>query len=179
MCLPAVAEIVVTNTAPTDPIDVYSVSTDSAAFQPSYVERQTVVPGESVGLTVLFLARAPGPVFGSLVVETSVGGFLVQVQGEGIRNMYKVRPLALKLAVGHTLRPNLEMFNPHDHALKIEEVHTNDGFMHLILPKPAAAAGKKGAVWEIPPRTSARVMGLSLHAKHAGRKSGSEKQYHS
>ena len=133
MCLPAVAEIVVTNTAPTDPIDVYSVSTDSAAFQPSYVERQTVVPGESVALTVLFLARAPGPVFGSLVVETSVGGFLVQVQGEGIRNMYKVRPLALKLAVGHTLRPNLEMFNPHDHALKIEEVHTNDGFMHLIV----------------------------------------------
>ena len=86
MCLPAVAEIVVTNTAPTDPIDVYSVSTDSAAFQPSYVERQTVVPGESVTLTVLFLARAPGPVFGSLVMETSVGGFLVQVQGEGIDN---------------------------------------------------------------------------------------------
>ena len=76
MCLPAVAEIVVTNTAPTDPIDVYSVSTDSAAFQPSYVERQTVVPGESVALTVLFLARAPGPVFGSLVGRPAWAAFL-------------------------------------------------------------------------------------------------------
>lgn len=40
---------------------------------------QTLQAGESMSLSVLFLARDEGAVFGKLIVETSVGGFIVQV----------------------------------------------------------------------------------------------------
>ena len=40
---------------------------------------QTVGAGESASLSILFLARQEGVVFGTLVLETSVGGFLIQV----------------------------------------------------------------------------------------------------
>jgi hypothetical protein len=43
------------------------------------VNGQTLQAGESMSLSVLFLARDEGAVFGKLIVETSVGGFIVQV----------------------------------------------------------------------------------------------------
>ena len=41
--------------------------------------RQTVSPGQSLSISVLFLAREEGSAIGNLVLETSVGGFLFQV----------------------------------------------------------------------------------------------------
>lgn len=40
---------------------------------------QTLLPGESTTLSVLFLAREEGAALGTLVLETSVGAFLFQV----------------------------------------------------------------------------------------------------
>ena len=40
---------------------------------------------------------------------------LLQVQGEGIRNVYRVMPLInFKIPIGHKLTPQLEIYNPHD-----------------------------------------------------------------
>jgi hypothetical protein len=97
---------------------------------------QTVEPGESASFSVLFLARNEGVSFGTLVIETSVGGFLVQVQGEGVPNAYNAKPLLdVKVPMGLTIQPQLEIFNPFNKPLKIKEVFTNEGFLHLVLPK--------------------------------------------
>jgi hypothetical protein len=37
--------------------------------------------------------------------------------------------------MGLMFQPQLELFNPFDHVLKIKEVFTNEGFLHLMLPK--------------------------------------------
>ena len=46
---------------------------------PSPPLAQTLLAGESTTLSVLFLAREEGAALGSLVLETNVGGFIVQV----------------------------------------------------------------------------------------------------
>ena len=95
-----------------------------------------------------------------------------QVQGEGIRNIYKVNPLInLKIPVGHTLNPHIEIFNPHDHVLSVKEVFTNEGFLHLKLPK-GAKKGSKAGLWEIAPMTWSKVMSVSFHSTRAGRHIG-------
>jgi len=43
MCLPAVEEFVVTNTATSGPLIIYSCSTDSSSFQPSFFHRQVLL----------------------------------------------------------------------------------------------------------------------------------------
>ena len=95
------------------------------------------------------------------------------MQGEGIRNIYKVNPLInVKIPVGHTLNPHLVIYNPHDHVLEVKEIFTNEGFLHLTLPKGLSTAGKGGSLWEVAPMTSIKVMTLAFHATRPGRHTG-------
>jgi len=102
-----------------------------------------------------------------------LGVWAEQVQGEGIRNIYKVNPLInVKIPVGHTLNPHLVIYNPHDHVLEVKEIFTNEGFLHLTLPKGLSTAGKGGSLWEVAPMTSIKVMTLAFHATRPGRHTG-------
>ena len=77
----------------------------------------------------------------------------------------------LKIHVGHTLNPYIELYNPHDHVLSVKEVFTNEGFLHLKLPK-GAKKSSKGGLWEMAPMTWAKVMSVSFHSTRAGRHMG-------
>ena len=83
----------------------------------------------------------------------------------------------LKIPIGHKLSPQLEIYNPHDTVLKVKEMFTNQGFLHLTLPKGKTPAkggkgGKGGLLWEIPPLTGTKVMSVSFHATRAGEHKG-------
>ena len=123
LCLPTVEEFVVSNTAASGALTIHSCSSDTSAFQASCFQKQVVNAGDSAAVTVQYLPRAEGPTFGTLMVDTSVGGFVLKVQGEGIPSEYRVSPLVnLKVPIGKSPTLYMQVYNPHNTMLRIQEI---------------------------------------------------------
>lgn len=189
--MPAVEKVEVINTSDNDELHLFAVSTDTVHFHPSSF-KQTVgfssvsysqgsfphcqvvpVKGKTV-ISVVFVPRLLGAVEGTLIIETSVGGFLYQVHGEGIANPYNLTPfLGAKIPVGVPFNPPIKIYNPKDQVLHVKEVFTNEGFLHLTLPK-ASGGGDYGSagLWEINPRHTNTIINLSFQSNVPGKHTG-------
>ena len=72
---------------------------------------------------IFFIPRMLDFPIGNLVMQTSLGGFLVQVQGEGVESPYRVQPFTgVNAFSGTRLRDNMTLYNPFDGLLFVEEI---------------------------------------------------------
>jgi len=51
-----------------------------------------VPPGGRASISIVFLPRTYGEVDGTMIVQSSVGSFLIQLHGMGAPSPYKVQP---------------------------------------------------------------------------------------
>ena len=79
LCIPAVKKVELVNTALDRDFHLYSISADNVQFHPAMFKPQVLAPQGRANIQVIFLPRTQGKVEGSLVIQTSMGGFLYQV----------------------------------------------------------------------------------------------------
>ena len=135
LCVPAVGTLELINTHATDAFDVHSAAADSEIFHASTLSLTRLEPGGRVPISVVFLPRALGSINGSLLVQTSLGGFFYALRAYGVPSPYGLSPLlAARVPMGAPYSPAIELRNPHDEPLRVQEVYTSENFLHLSLP---------------------------------------------
>lgn len=88
------------NTARDEPLEVQAVLSDSVQFYPTRFQPTTIAPGAAHTLTVAFLPRTLGEAMATLLLRTSLGGFVLQMRGEGVQSQYQLTPVR-GAKVGH------------------------------------------------------------------------------
>lgn len=120
---PSVSFLTVLNTCNDTVLHVFKPFSTNSQFYAYGFEEMIVAPHEMVSIAFVFLPRMLGMATGHLVLQTSLGGFLVQVQGEGVESPYRVQPFTGGNAFSGTrLRDNMTLYNPFDGLLFVEEI---------------------------------------------------------
>jgi hypothetical protein len=175
LCIPAVETAELINGADTE-LSVYSVTTDNVHFHPSLFKASTLPPGGRLTISIVFLPRTIGHVEGTLVIQTSVGGFLYQINAQGVANPYRLHPfLTAKLPTGQTYSPPIQVYNPHETTLQIKEVYTSEGFLHLNLPQTSVGGdtnARTNGLWEVPSRQTKTVINVAFSSDNPGKYQG-------
>ena len=191
-CVPVVQTMTLTHDA-TYALDgdlkLYTVSSDNPQFHPAMFKQQSLSPGESTSFQIIFLPRAPGDVGASLTVKTSIGTHSIDVLGTGIDNPYGLTAfVGAKVPAGVHYNPPIRIYNPSNSVLRIKEVFTTEGFLHLSLPgnepdgknaatishKAGAGAKAKGSagMWNVQADATKEIIRLSFKSHISGRYQG-------
>ena len=184
LCEPSTRTVSVINTSPDTELLVLSLSTDNIVFYPKgNFYQESVAPGKRMSIDVEYLPRTLGSSEGTLIVQTSVGGFLIQMRGSGTPSPYHVSPLLnAKVPSGSAHGYELRLYNPHDKVLKVLEVFTEEEFLSLKLPtggpdgnadsQDTGGQAMKGTAWEVPPRETRTVIKLEFRTATPGKYQG-------
>lgn len=120
---PSVSFLTVLNTCNDTVLHVFKPFSTNSQFYAYGFEEMVVAPHKMVSIAFVFLPRMLGLATGHLVLQTSLGGFLVQVQGEGVESPYRVQPFTgVNAFSGTRLRDNMTLYNPFDGLLFVEEI---------------------------------------------------------
>lgn len=120
---PSVSFLTVLNTCNDTVLHVFKPFSTNSQFYAYGFEEMIVAPQKMVSIAFVYLPRMLGLATGHLVLQTSLGGFLVQVQGEGVESPYRVQPFTGVNAFSRTrLRDNMTLYNPFDGSLFVEEI---------------------------------------------------------
>lgn len=120
---PSVSFLTVLNTCNDTVLHVFKPFSTNSQFYAYGFEEMIVAPHKMVSIAFVFLPRMLGISTGHLVLQTSLGGFLVQVQGEGVESPYRVQPFTgVNAFSGTRLRDNMTLYNPFDGLLFVEEI---------------------------------------------------------
>ena len=195
MCSPSSLTLEVTNTDPHSELLILDLATDSRQFYPGSFTQTSVPPGGSIAFPIVYLPHEVGVAEGTILVQTNVGGFLVQVHGEGAASIYGARPLTgLRVPVGGVHRQDLQLRNPQaEGTLEVKEVFAKgDGVSLSLLDGPTAAGpagGGEGAAggggaeagaarpgqraqWQVRPQETKGIVHVALAPGAAGRHQG-------
>ena len=140
-----------------------------------------IKPGGSTSMHMLFLPREAGTTRATVNLHTSRGLIEYTVQGTGRLNAYESHVHVAIVPPGTRYEPSLMLFNPYDEVscsrrvsagsnavkqvLRVNEIFTTEGFLHLVLPPTDSdSAGQ----WEIPPHATKEIMRLSFASGVAG-----------
>ncbi|EFJ12215.1 hypothetical protein SELMODRAFT_446691 [Selaginella moellendorffii] len=86
-----------------------SIQFYAAAFAPTPLDLR---PGQEVSLDIVFWPRSLGQAQAVVLLQTSLGGFFVQVQGNGIASPFGLAPLGRRTVTrGQTLRFSISLHN--------------------------------------------------------------------
>lgn len=123
--LPSIAFLTVANTCNDSILHVYEPFSTNIQFYPCNFSEVLLGPGEVASICFVFLPRWLGLSSAHLILQTSSGGFLVQVKGYAVESPYKISPLvSLDVPSTGRLSKNLTLFNPFDETLYVKEVST-------------------------------------------------------
>ncbi|VBB31847.1 unnamed protein product [Acanthocheilonema viteae] len=140
-----------------------AISGSTVNFHCSFPEHKTVNPGESTTFSVVFLPRQEGFIENVLIIHSSLGSFTYSVKGKGKESAYRIRPLVgAKIPVNGTLVSPVQLHNPHPTTLRVTEVYTSDGDLHLELPDVAPETQHSASLWDIAPYETKTVMNAKL-----------------
>uniref|UniRef100_A0A915Q3R3 Transmembrane protein 131-like N-terminal domain-containing protein n=1 Tax=Setaria digitata TaxID=48799 RepID=A0A915Q3R3_9BILA len=140
-----------------------AISGSTVHFHCSFPEHKTVNPGESTTFSVIFLPRQEGLIENVLFVHSSLGSFTYSVKGKGKSNAYRIRPVVgAKIPVNGTLVSPVQLHNPHPTALRVTEIYTSDGDLHLELPDVIPESQYPVSLWDIAPYETRTVMNAKL-----------------
>jgi hypothetical protein len=137
LCIPSVSSVEIVNARPgggsaaeLEIHSVRSVGPGSEHFHVTERNRTTLTAGGRVAVSIVFLPRVLGRVNGTLLVQTSAGGFLYALSGSGVQSPYQAEPLvATRVPAGTQFQPQLVVHNPHSEPLRIKEVYTSESFL--------------------------------------------------
>jgi hypothetical protein len=150
--MPQLITVKVVNPSRTQNLHLNSISGESHVFHPSFFKSKVVKAGENEWTTfdVVFLPRTTGPVRDTLYIHTSHGTFDFKVQGAGVPNPFRMRPLlGAKIPLNATYSPLITMYNPFETTLQITEMYSSGGDLHLELLSGQLQGSK--SLWEIRP----------------------------
>nr|CRZ22666.1 Bm2436 [Brugia malayi] len=140
-----------------------AISGSTVHFHCSFPEHKTVNPGESTTFSVVFLPRQEGLIENILIVHSSLGSFTYSVKGKGKGSAYRIRPLVgVKIPVNGTLISPVQLHNPHPTRLRVTEIYSSDGDLHLELPDIAPETHHPVSLWDIAPYETKTVMNAKL-----------------
>ena len=178
LCIPKVSTVEIINTSEDEVVDIHSVSQTSKHFHVSQFNLTRLPPLGRLSFSVVFLPRALGSVNGTLLIQTSAGGFFYGLTAVGEPSPYDIEPIdPMQVPKGTPYTPPLWLTNPHDTPMRINEVFTSESFLHLALP-PAAmvggapAPGLQDGLWLVSPSERKHVISLSFTADVPGRYDG-------
>lgn len=179
-CISTSQDFELTNLSP-DPnnvIEVYSITTGSLNFHVPNFNPSTLTPNQTKSVRVMFLPYAEGFASAVIVIQTSIGGFLLRVTGEGITNPYGVTGFTgIRVPIGIPYNPSVQIYNPFDEVLLIKEIFTSEGFLHLTLPdsvddvdkvEEVNAVSTSASIWQVKPREIKDVIELSFRSHTPG-----------
>jgi hypothetical protein len=116
------------------------------------------MPGSSAVVQIACLPRSQGNFSGYIILETSLGGFLIPVRAACLRltlkvsvravpNSYGLEPLTdIRVPIGAHFEPVISLRNPFKDLLQVKEVFTNDNTIHLSLPS-VHEGSVSGSIW--------------------------------
>ncbi|CAI9777485.1 unnamed protein product [Fraxinus pennsylvanica] len=120
---PSLAFLTVKNIGSDNILNVYEPYSSNSQFYSCNVSEILLAPGEVASVCFVFLPTKLGSSSTQLVLQTSLGGFLIPAIGFAVESPYGVKPLiGLGLSSSGRWRKNLSLFNPFDEALYVEEV---------------------------------------------------------
>ncbi|KAK3278976.1 hypothetical protein CYMTET_13119 [Cymbomonas tetramitiformis] len=170
LCSPSASTLDIVNTADMSELLILSLSTDNIQYYPSNFRQTSVPPGGKASISIVYLPRTLGPVDGTMIIQTSVGGFLIQMHGQGVPSPYEAQPLlGAKVPAGVKYGYSLELHNPFDEMLKVKEVYTNEDFLRLSLPQTPAAQNGPARLWEIGPHETKSIINLEFMSHTPGK----------
>ncbi|MCP9259030.1 hypothetical protein DINM_002011 [Dirofilaria immitis] len=130
--------------------------------------RFDAISGTTVHFHCSFLEHKEGLIENVLIVHSSLGSFTYSVKGKGKESAYRIRPLVgAKLPVNGTLISPVQVHNPHSTTLRVTEIYTSDGDLHLELPDVAPETQHPVSLWNIAPYETKTVMNAKLFGAEA------------
>ncbi|RHY25605.1 hypothetical protein DYB32_008202 [Aphanomyces invadans] len=153
------------------PLDIHGIAIHDKQFLLADVfHAVTLQPGDVHTFYVLFLPHEHSATIEStLTFQTSLGDVPYAVRGSGVPNRYRASKLAASIAAGVRYDPVVHLYNPHHQPLRVTEVFTTEGFLHLELPKTPPTSSTHPddtrpttGVWEIEAGATKPVMQLSF-----------------
>ena len=125
-----------------------------------------------MNISVIFLPRSLGGVSSSLLVQTSAGSFFYPVQGIGVASPYELQPFVnAVIPAGAMYELPISLSNPHAELLRVREVFTSEGFLHLSMPT-GSLDGDSASVWLLPPNERRAIITLRFKTDEPGDYSG-------
>uniref|UniRef100_A0A0N5AGK4 TMEM131_like domain-containing protein n=1 Tax=Syphacia muris TaxID=451379 RepID=A0A0N5AGK4_9BILA len=144
-----------------------AISGSTIHFHCSFPEHKIVNPEEETSFDVIFLPRQEGAIENVLFVHSSLGTFTYTVRGTGSGNPYRIRPLiGAKVPLNGTFVSAVQLYNPHSTTLRVKEMYTSGGDVHLELPDTAPDKVHASSLWEIAPYQTKIIMNAKLLAAH-------------
>ncbi|CAL9114208.1 unnamed protein product [Musa textilis] len=120
---PSMAFLTVKNAYKNGVLDVYGPFSTDPQYYAYNFEKLQLAPGESASIAFIFLPRWVGSSSAHLVLQTSLGGFIIQARGVAVESPYKIEPLVgISIPSSKSLIRNLSIYNPFDDVLHVEEV---------------------------------------------------------
>lgn len=128
------ARVVITNLGE-DELNFESISGSTIHFYCSFFTEKVISPGGNTSFDVHFLARQPGLTQSAIYINTNKGIIKYNVQGAGIENIYKLKPvLNARILLNTSFTSHIHLHNPHNYSLQVVEIFTSDDDLHLEMP---------------------------------------------
>ena len=171
-------------------LKLYTVTSDNPQFHPAMFKQQSLSPGKSTTFQVIFLPRTTGETEATLTIKTSDGAYRVGIRGSGKPNPYGLSAfIGAKIPSGVHYNPPIRIVNSGNEILRVKEVFTTEGFLHLTLPenddsgvkesatvsqKAGAGSRAKGSagLWSIQAGATKEIVRLSFKSHISGRYQG-------
>ena len=115
-----------------DQLRLDSISGSTVHFYCSFFQQKLVEAGANTTFDVYFLAREIGHTDSTLFINTNKGIIKYTVNGMGIRNPYKLKPiLNARIPINSSFSSQLVLYNPHNVSLQVMEIYTSDDDLHV------------------------------------------------
>lgn len=141
---PSIASLRLKNTCNETVLKVYVPFSTDTQFYPFNFSEVVLGPGEVTSVSFVFLPKWLGSSSAELVVQTSIGGFLVEAKGFAVESPYSLTSLVgLDVSSRGWLSRKLSLWNPFDETIHLEEVTTRVSLFQGTSPFLAEAICRK------------------------------------
>ena len=129
--MPKVQTVRILNIGP-DQLRLDSISGSTVNFYCSFFQQQIIEAGANTSFDVYFLAREIGHTDSSLFINTNKGIIKYTVNGMGVRNPYRLKPiLNARIPLNSSFSSQIVLHNPHNVSLQVMEIYTSDDDLHV------------------------------------------------
>ncbi|KAL5099297.1 hypothetical protein RYX36_003624 [Vicia faba] len=117
------AFLTVENTCNESTLHLYEPFSTDLQFYPCNFNEVSLQPGESATICFVFFPKCLGFSSANLILQTSLGGFVVEAKGYATESPFGIQPLSgLEISPSGRLSRNFSIFNPFDEPLYVEEI---------------------------------------------------------
>ncbi|TKR67648.1 hypothetical protein L596_023768 [Steinernema carpocapsae] len=164
---PTIKKVQVRNPSSAESVTFLSISGSTNQFHCSFPKEKTLGAGESTTFDVVYLPRAERHVQITVYIQSSLGVHAFAVAGIGKPSPYRIRPfVAATIPCNGTFLSPITVHNPHAETLKITQIFSSGGDVHLEIPEGDMRTGGDADLWEIPPFATKTVMNAKLIGAH-------------